>query len=515
MKQQPADGKLRPPIALLLKYGLAYAAAVILPYLGAILGAHMRQFQGTPLALSFASIAGVTILCGLGPGVVASLVTAFSYHYVISPAVPAFSHGIRGIAHTFAIILIGLVVTFLCDRQRVIGVRLRVALAKLQNQTVALAEAQQASSSVAWTYSTRNQRIEWAEGGAPIFGCPFDDPSMRGLPIHLVVEEDRDLVAKAFENAFQSGDTFRAEFRSRWPNGEVHWFESRGNPSPSDKAIWRGVTLDVTERKRAELALLRAEKLAAIGRLSATIAHEINNPLEAVTNLLYLSCSDPALTPETRAYLEGADEELRRLASIARHTLTFARTRPSVGPVEAAPIVESVVAMFRPRCASRGGEIRFIGAPDVRLALPSDDLRQILTNLVSNACDALRESGTIEIELRRDNTLAKILVRDSGVGIPAEILAHIFDPFFTTKTDTGTGIGLWVTRELVERNGGEISVQTTGLPSGFHAMFCVELPLAEPEASTGREQDLIEPFAQHQALAAARSRSKRTSSSEV
>ena len=304
MKQQPAYGKLRPPIALLLKYGLGYAAAVILPYIGAILGAHMPQFQGTPMALSFASIAGVTILCGLGPGVVASVVTALSYHYVISPAVPAFSHGIRGIAHTFAIVLIGVVVTFLCDRQRVIGQRLRVALAKLQSQTIALVEAQQASGSVAWTYSTRNQRIEWAEGGAQIFGCPFDDPSMRGLPIHLVVEEDRDVVAKAFASAFESGDIFQVQFRSRWPNGEVHWFESRGNPSPSDEAIWRGVTLDITERKQAELALLRAEKLAAIGRLSATIAQEINNPLEAVTNLLYLSTTDPALTPDRRASRE-------------------------------------------------------------------------------------------------------------------------------------------------------------------------------------------------------------------
>jgi PAS domain S-box-containing protein len=488
VKPQSAHGKLQ-FLPSLLKSGLAYAAAVILPYVGAMLGAHARQFQGTPLALSFASIAGITILGGLGPGLVASAVTAVAFRNIVSPGIPAFSHGVRGIAHTAAIVLIGMVVTFLCERQKIVSDRLRVALAKLRSQADALAEAQQASSAVAWTYNTRDQRIQWAEGGAPIFGCPFDDPSMSRLPLHLVVDEDRDDVEAAFQHAFESKATFQVEFRSRWPNGEVHWFESRGNPSPSDSSVWRGVTLDITERKHAELALLRAEKLAAIGRLSATIAHEINNPLEAVTNLLYLSSADPDLTADTRGYLAQADQELGRLASIARHTLTFARTRPLLGPVDAAPIAESVVAMFQPRCASRGGEIRLVGAPKIMLALPADDLRQILTNLVSNACDALHEqSGLIEVELCRDDIQAKILVRDNGVGIPLDNVAHIFDAFFTTKSDVGTGIGLWVTRELVERNGGEIQLQTTDLPSGFRTVFCLELPLAERQPSPSLEE---------------------------
>jgi PAS domain S-box-containing protein len=478
---------------VLLKSSLTYAAAVILPYMGAMLGAHMRQFQGTPMALSFAAIAGVAILGGLGPGLVASVVTALAFRNIVSPAMPAFSHGFRGITHTAAIVLIGIVVTFLCERQKIVGDRLRVALAKLQSQTDALVEAQRASGSVTWAYDTRDQRIQWAEGGAPIFGHPLNDPSMSDLPLHLVIEEDRDAVAAAFQRAFESADGFQVQFRSRWPNGEIRWFESRGNPSPSDKAVWRGVTLDITERKQSELALLRAEKLAAIGRLSATIAHEINNPLEAVTNLLYLASADPELTQETHGYLARADQELCRLASIARHTLTYARTRPSVGPVDAASVVESVVAMFQPRCGSRGGEIHAMGAAGVMLALPSDDLRQILTNLVSNACDALPEdSGIIEVEICRDDTQARIVVRDNGAGIPLEHLAHIFDPFFTTKSDVGTGIGLWVTRELVERNGGEIQVKTTNLPAGFRTMFHVELPLSETAAAARMEERFAE-----------------------
>jgi signal transduction histidine kinase len=270
---------------------------------------------------------------------------------------------------------------------------------------------------------------------------------------------------------------FHAEYRVRWPNGEIHWLESRGTPSPVDTGIWRGVTIDVTDRKNAELALIRSEKLAAIGRLSATIAHEINNPLEAITNLLFLALSDQHIHPETRRFLEQADEELRRLASIARHTLTFARTTTS-GPSNFAVIAESVVSMFQPRCSSRGIEIRLIGNFTSSLAVPPDDLRQILTNLVSNACDALMDSaGLIEAEITAEDELAVIEVRDTGAGIAVDNLDRVFDAFFTTKEGVGTGIGLWVTKELVEKNSGRISVRS-GSGAGFRTVFRVEFPLA-------------------------------------
>jgi signal transduction histidine kinase len=225
--------------------------------------------------------------------------------------------------------------------------------------------------------------------------------------------------------------------------------------------------------------LLRSEKLAAIGLLSATIAHEMNNPLEAVTNLLYLCSADASLSPKTREYLAGADQEVRRLASIARHTLTFARPRSSSGPAQTRGLLEGVVAMFQPRCAPRGSVIEIVHNPDLSVAASSDELRQMLTNLVSNACDAIDgPDGRIAIDVAADEEFAIIEVRDNGVGISPENLTHIFDPFFTTKPDVGTGIGLWVTRELVEKSGGEIEVRTAGLPPGFRTAFRIQLPLA-------------------------------------
>jgi signal transduction histidine kinase len=426
-----------------------------------------------------ASIAAITIFGGFGPGLTASLWTTLFFNYKVAPPGHLLALSERELTQTAAILAVSLLITFFFHRQYIIDNRLRVALASLQAQTGALIEAQQAGSSVAWTFNAATRRIQWAEGGAEIFGRSFDDPSMSGLPIELVMEEDRASVEASFAHAFGTGTPFQLQFRNRWPNAEIHWLESRGTPSPTENGIWRGVTIDITDRKNAEIALLRSEKLAAIGRLSATIAHEMNNPLEAVTNLLYLSSSDATLDPQTKSYLARAEEELGRLASIARHTLTFARPRSPSGPVNTAPIVDSVLAMFQPRCNSRGGEIHLPHNPDLTVLVLADDLRQVLTNLVSNACDALpATAGLVEVDVFPKGALAVFEVRDNGVGIAAENLARIFDPFFTTKDDVGTGIGLWITRDLVEKNGGHVSVHSDDLPAGFRTMFRVQFPLA-------------------------------------
>jgi signal transduction histidine kinase len=295
------------------------------------------------------------------------------------------------------------------------------------------------------------------------------------------MEEDRDSVAKAFEQAVRGGEVLGVEFRVRWPNGEIHWLESRGTRAATQPHIWRGVTVDITDRKNAEFALVRSEKLAAIGRLSATIAHEINNPLEAVTNLLYLASGDPHLEPQTRSYLEVANQELGRLGNIAQRTLNFARSKPANGPAHLVEIVESVVTMFHPRCNLRGGEIRLAQKPDLRVGVPADDLRQIFINIISNACDALVvPNGCIEIDIAKEGESAVVSICDNGIGIPTDHLSRIFEPFFTTKEDVGTGIGLWITKEMIEKSGGVITVHNDNLPPGFRTMFRVEFPVASP-----------------------------------
>jgi PAS domain S-box-containing protein len=465
--------------AVLLRQLSGYVAAIVLPWLSTLLTIRTHALHGTPLALSFVSVAGITLLCGLSPGVLAVVFTAFIFNHLVLAPPHFLAFGLQSLIYTALILVVGLLIAFLCERQRVTGSRLRAALTSLQVRTDSLTEAQQASNAAAWMFNIDDGRLQWAVGGARVFGRPFSDDDPLQDALNFIVDEDRDRVLQEYAAAIAANHSFQSEFRVRWPNGEIHWLESRGNPSFANAKIWHGVTLDITDRKNAEFALVRSEKLAAVGRLSATIAHEVNNPLEAVTNLLYLAQSDPLLPPEAKSYLERADQELARLASIARRTLTFVRPKSSAGPVNVREVVDSVVDMFQPRCSARAAQIRIRCNAELNLPLPADDLRQILTNIVSNACDALPPSGgIIDIEIVRHDKTASISVRDNGLGISPENLPRVFDPFFTTKEEVGTGIGLWVTKDLVDKNGGRISVQTRFLPPGFRTMFRVEFSLA-------------------------------------
>ncbi len=477
MTQPSRPGTSRRPRLLVQICG--YIAAVVLPWIGVVFSIRTPALHGTPVALSFVFVAGITIFTGLGPGLLSVLLTTLFFNHLALAHNGFFSLHPQSLLYSIVILTIGALIAFLCDRQRHTSSELRTALASLQVRTNALMEAQQASRFAAWMHNAGTGRIEWADGGAEIFGRPFSDTSASDDWTNFIVEEDRAHVLEAVEAATSVGQSFRVEFRVRWPSGDLHWLESRGTPSAANPRIWHGVTIDITDRKNAESALVRSEKLAAIGRLSATIAHEVNNPLEAVTNLIYLAKADPKLSPETSDYLQRADQELARLSVIARRTLTFVRSRSAPGPVSVADTIDSVAVMFQPRCAARGAEICVTPFPDFSLPIPADDLRQILTNLVSNACDALPESGGfIGIEAACSGGKATISIADNGHGIPPENLSRIFDPFFTTKTDVGTGIGLWVSKDLVEKNGGHLSVETRNLPSGFRTLFRIDLPCA-------------------------------------
>ncbi len=261
----------------------------------------------------------------------------------------------------------------------------------------------------------------------------------------------------------------------------------RGTRIPGSRCRWRGVTLDITERKLGEAALLHSEKLAAMGRLASTVAHEINNPLEAVTNLLYLASADDTLESTTRSYVDMAERELARLGNITRLTLGFVRTTSDTVDVEIAESVEDVLSILQHRFDSSGISIERHYEPNTRISIPPHELRQIATNLIANASDAVSSpspgpsggpSPKIAIRIAKHQHTAVLTVEDNGAGIPATNLQRIFDPFFSTKKEVGTGIGLWVTKEIVEKNGGTISVESGNLPHGFHTIFRVEFPLA-------------------------------------
>jgi signal transduction histidine kinase len=246
-----------------------------------------------------------------------------------------------------------------------------------------------------------------------------------------------------------------------------------------------GIVIDTTQRKLAEEALRRSEKLAVAGRLAASIAHEINNPLEAVTNALYLLSQHGPLDTESKLYLSIAEQELARVSNIAIQTLRF--YRQSAGPVKSnlSDMVDSVLVMYRGRLRSAGVIVYKDYRQTPAMEVLAAELRQVFANLIGNALDAMSRGGTLSIRIREDHDWSdpsvrgiRVMVADTGCGIPQRVLPHIFEPFITTKPATGTGLGLWVSHEIVQKHKGEIRVKTSVQEGKSGTAFSILLPFA-------------------------------------
>ena len=219
--------------------------------------------------------------------------------------------------------------------------------------------------------------------------------------------------------------------------------------------------------KLAQAAVIQAEKLAAAGRLAATIAHEINNPLEAVTNFIYLAMTNPNVPEDVCQQLEIADRELARVAQIAQQTLGFYRDTSSARSTRIAKVIDDVLAVYDRRIKGKNITVNLRADPALELHIKQGELKQILANLIANAIDATPSGGQLWLRAKAARHWrggmqrgVRISVGDDGCGMTHEVKQRLFVPFFTTKADVGTGIGLWVTRSLIEAQGGFVQFRS-------------------------------------------------------
>ena len=248
-------------------------------------------------------------------------------------------------------------------------------------------------------------------------------------------------------------------------DGSLTPIDDSAAPIRDDSGNLIGVVLvfrDITNDRKTERVLRNTEKLSAAARLSATVAHEINNPLEAAVNLVYLVKMNPALPQDSVKQLAQAEQELERVAHITRQTLGFFRDKNAPGPVNLENLVESVLRIYSNKMMSRNITVqrRFLECPPVSGI--EAEIKQVVSNLISNAADAAAVGGRVSIiiECVEDSgkPTAHLTVEDDGAGVSDEHRDRIFEPFFTTKQDVGTGLGLWVSREIIERHGGTIQL---------------------------------------------------------
>ena len=253
---------------------------------------------------------------------------------------------------------------------------------------------------------------------------------------------------------------------------------------------------DVTRQKKLEAALRSTEHLAAVGRLAATVAHEINNPLEAVTNLIYLARQDTSLPESARVCLVMADEELKRVSHIARQTLGFYRDTSTPVWIDVPTAIDEMLAIYHRRLGYRQIGLRKEITAGLRVYALPGEFRQIISNLIVNAIDASSPGTTIDVrawEASHPVTGARgiqLAVADQGVGIPESIRRQIFTPFFTTKKDVGTGLGLWIVKSMLVEAGGFIRCRSrVSIPEGAGSgtVMMVFLPSESGKASRNQE----------------------------
>ncbi len=245
---------------------------------------------------------------------------------------------------------------------------------------------------------------------------------------------------------------------------------------------------EIVVRKKAEEALIISEKLASVARMSAVIAHEINNPLAAVTDLLYLAQTVDGTPNEVLEYLKTADGELKRVAHITRQTLGFYRGLTAPTSFRLSALLDSVLDLLQAKVRAKRAIVENQCDAQVQVTAVYGELRQVFSNLLVNSLDAIPENGKVILRasVSKDPTAGtdriRVLVADNGKGISPAVLPKLFEPFFTTKGSIGNGLGLWVSKQIIEKHGGAIQVRSCTKGPHQGTTFAVVLPAStEPE----------------------------------
>ncbi len=362
----------------------------------------------------------------------------------------------------------------------------------LQETQQRLVLAQRASNSAVWDWDMLSGVIRWSNS-SDVYGVPTDSLDSFSRWAELLHPDDRGWVVERVERAIAAHSDFDAEFRTVWPDGSVHWLTCRGQVIYNGTTPVRmvGIAMDVTGRKRAEEMMQRSEKLAMIGRLAASIAHEINNPLESVTNLLYLIEHHQSIAPEARAYAEMAQRELSRVAHIARQTLGFYRESVTPTLVDLEELVDEILRLYARKLEKKNVRVERQYSLKGQVSLFPAEIRQVISNLLMNAFEASPEAGVITVRLSHGTDYSRpevrgtrIVISDNGHGIPEDVRHKIFEAFFTTKGEKGTGLGLWVSNGIVQKHGGSIRLRSSTAPQHHGTVFSIFLPDPQPSGAT-------------------------------
>jgi len=467
LKSWIARNRYSPPV----QYGgaaLAVWVALSLWTLSPVLHRHL-------FSLLLAAVLFTARFLGFGPAVFCSLVSTACLDFFALP--PYFSFGIRTGADLERLTVFLAISVFAGSMAR----QKTLAESRADRTTREMAAIVEYSCDAIFSTRPDGTITSWNRAAEHLYGYTAEEAV--GLPVaQLAPPERRDEVEQ--NRLMLNGGGHVASYRTermrkdgtRWP---VLLSVSSLRNVRGEIVGASAIARDISVEKQSQEAVRRSEKLATAGRLAASIAHEINNPLEAVVNLLYLARHDSSHAGE---YLTLAEQEVGRVAQLAQQTLGFVRDTSSPGSMDPAAIMDEILQLYSRKLEGRQIRVTRRYRSSYPISGYSGELRQLLANLLVNAVDAMADGGSLQVRVATGRDWSngregvRITVADNGSGIPRDKLRQIFEPFYTTKKDTGTGLGLWVSRGIVQKHGGSIRVRSRVDGRATGTVFLIFLP---------------------------------------
>jgi two-component system, NtrC family, sensor kinase len=331
----------------------------------------------------------------------------------------------------------------------------------------------------------------WNSGAESVYGWRRDE--MIGQDMHSLLKTIFPISRDEVERALQDSGSWQGNLFQTTRDGREIVVACRKTMNHEGNAVLE-VGRDITAQIRAEEALRESEKHAAMGRVAGIIAHEVNNPLAAITNIFYLLRAHPSLNQEARQLADLAEQELQRMSHITRQTLSFYRESKQPIPVTMHSLVDDVLELQRREIQAKNIQVRKKYTSTFPVHGFPVELRQVMMNLINNAIQATPQRGHLRIHVFDSTDWASqqhgtaVCVTDTGVGIHPHDAERLFEPFFSTKADKGTGLGLWISRGIVQKYGGQISFRCLNQKSGsvtcfrafFPSNFCLTRRVREP-----------------------------------
>ena len=376
-------------------------------------------------------------------------------------------------------------------RARVRQYEIRDHLNTLTQVTQALTQSEQryrslirASSSLVWLADAqggaRNEQPDWQA-----FTGQTPEQYAGGGWFHAVHPGDRDDVRRIWADAIEHRKTAEFQFRLQSASGSYRLVQWRVVPvlnAAGDLLEWVATCTDIQDQVALQRALQNAEKFAIAGKLAGTIAHDINNPLEGVTNLVYLIATT-AKEQSIREYAHTAQRELSRIGDITRQTLTFYRYSTEREVVNLRAILEAVVNLLGNQISGKKIDVSLEFGKLRPVRCFASEIRQVIANIVTNAIDAMPRGGRLIVRARLHTDWKnhggkglRISIADTGHGMSREVRQRIFEPFFSTKEEKGNGLGLWITAEFIRKNRGYFSLKSSTTPGHSGTVFSLFFP---------------------------------------